>query len=91
MTGPNAPSVAESCPPEIPGGAIPVLSMVLPDEAVSPDLRDALNARIQDKLDWMALEVHILKTLQPEMERLITERVRNSCREAWLQRSQVKV
>lgn len=90
MTGPNASSVTELPPPEMPVEAIPVLSTVLPDEAVSQALRDALNARFQDKLYWMALEASILQNLRPKMERLVTELVRKSCREAWLQRSQVR-
>jgi len=77
--------------PEVPNGAIPVLSAVVPDSAVSLDLRNALDARLQDKLDWMALEAQLLQTLRPEMERLTTELVRNSFRQAWTQRSELKI
>ena len=91
MTRMDASPLADSFLSEMPAGAIPVLSTVLPDEAVSPALREALDARVQDKLDWMALEAQILQTLRPEMERLTTELVRNSFREVWRQRAQMKL
>jgi hypothetical protein len=77
-------------PSEMPVGAIPVLSTVLTDEAVSQALRDALDKLEQDKLDWTALEGQILQTLRPEMERLTAELVQKTLREVWLQRSQLK-
>lgn len=90
MTAKDASTCAGPLPSEMPAGAIPVLSTVLTDEAVSQALQDALDGRMQDKLDWMALETQILQTLRPEVERLTTELVRKTLREVWLQRSQLK-
>jgi hypothetical protein len=90
MTAKNCLTLDGARPSEMPVGAIPVLSTVLTDEAVSQALRDALDTRMKNKLDWMALEGQILQTLRPEMERLTTELVRKTLQEAWLQRSQLK-
>jgi hypothetical protein len=90
MADKNTSPLAESPLPNIPSGDIPVLSSVVPDSAVSADLQDALNARVQDKLDWMGLEADILRTLRPEIARLTTELVRKSLREVWKKRSHLK-
>jgi hypothetical protein len=90
MIGPSASPLAPSWLSDMPTGVIPVLTTVVPDEAVPPALRDALTKRSQDRLYWMALEADILQNLHPEMLRLTTELVRHSLREVWLQRSQLK-
>lgn len=71
----------------MPSGALPVLSEAVPEMAVSPALRDALDALDQDQSDWMSLEAHLLQVLRPEVERLTSEMVRASLREAWRKRS----
>ena len=91
MTGTHTPPRDVAALSEMPTGVIPVLTSVVPDSVVSQDLLDALDACVQDKLDWMALEAQLLQTLRPEMERLTTELVRNSFREVWTQRSQPKI
>ena len=73
---------------DMPTGTIPVLTEVVLDRAVSPALRDALDARAQEKSDWMSMEAHLLHTLRPEMERLTTELVRVGLRETWRRRSE---
>jgi hypothetical protein len=83
------PSAASST--EMPAGAIPVLLTVVPEGDVSQAMRDALEARAQDKYDWLSLEAHLLETLRPEMERLTTELVRGCLREAWRQRSGIAI
>jgi hypothetical protein len=75
----------------MPSGAIPVLSTVLPDEAVPPSLKNALDARLQERLEWVALEADILQSLQPEMVRLTTQLVRNSLCQLWQKRAQAKL
>lgn len=91
MTGTHTPPRDGAALSEMPTGVIPVLTEVVPDSVVSQDLLDALDSRVQDKRDWMALEAQLLQTLRPEMERLTTELVRNSFREAWIQRSRLKI
>lgn len=83
MTDLNSSVPSDSCPPNMPSGSIPVLTTVMSEVAVSQALRDALDARAQKKADWMSLESHLLHALRPEMERLTTELVRASLREAW--------
>jgi hypothetical protein len=65
---------------------IPVLSSVVPQEAVSQAMRAALDAREKDQFDWMSMESHLLQTLRPELERMSTELVRRGLREAWRRR-----
>jgi hypothetical protein len=82
----NTPMQKDACPPHIPSGAIPVLSTVMPEAAVSQAMRDALDARAQKKADWMSLESDLRQALLPELERLTTELVRVGLREAWRKR-----
>lgn len=91
MTGTQTPPRDGAALSEMPTGVIPVLTEVVPDSVASQDLLDALDSRVQDKRDWMALEAQLLQTLRPEMERLTTELVRNSFREVWIQRSRLKI
>ena len=45
----NTPMQTDACPSHIPSGAIPVLSTVMPEAAVSQAMRDAWVARAQKK------------------------------------------
>jgi len=91
MSGPKASPLAPSWLSDMPSGAIPVLTTVLPDEAVPPSLKNALDARLQERLEWVALEADILQSLQPEMVRLTTQLVRNSLCQLWQKRAQAKL
>ena len=87
----SAANPGEACSADIPFGVIPVLIEVVPEGEVSQAMRDALDARAQDKLEWASLEAHLLETLRPEMERLTTELVRGCLREVWRQRSGIAI
>lgn len=65
---------------------IPVLSAVIPDSQVSDELRAALDARDLEQTSFMALGDEVLRSLRPELERLTTELVQRSLRQAWASR-----
>lgn len=87
----SAANPSEACSADIPPGVIPVLIAVVPEGEVSQAMRNALDARAQDKFEWASLEAHLLETLRPEMERLTTELVRGCLREVWRQRSGIAI
>ena len=90
MSGLSTPTPWDAHASDGPTGVIPVLTTVVPQEAVSPAMREALDARAQDKADWMSLETHLLQALRPEIERMTTELVRAGLREAWRKRGEWK-
>ncbi len=65
---------------------IPVLSAVIPDSQMSNALRAALAARDLEQTSFMALGDEVLRSLRPELERLTTELVQRSLRQAWANR-----
>jgi len=87
MMAQSAANPGEACSADIPSGVIPVLVTAVPEGEISQAMRDALDARAQDKFEWASLEAHLLEALRPEMEKLTTELVRGCLREVWRERS----
>ena len=73
----------------MPDSVMPVLSVVVPEAAISEALRAALDALDHEKSAFMALSDDMLDALRPEMERLATELVRKSLYQAWRVRSRI--
>lgn len=65
---------------------VPVLSMVIPETQISPNLIAALDARESERASFMALTDDLVQALRPELERMTTELVRRSLRQAWASR-----
>jgi hypothetical protein len=65
---------------------VPVLSTVIPDSQIPDALRAALDARDLEQTTFMALGDELVQSLRPELERLTTELVQRSLRQAWASR-----
>ena len=65
---------------------VPVLSTVIPETQISPNLIAALDARELERAAFMALADDLVQALRPELERMTTELVRRSLRQAWASR-----
>ena len=65
---------------------VPVLSTVIPETQISPNLIAALDARELERASFMALADDLVQALRPELERMTTELVRRSLRQAWANR-----
>ena len=65
---------------------VPVLSTVIPETQISPNLIAALDARESERASFMALTDDLVQALRPELERMTTELVRRSLRQAWASR-----
>lgn len=65
---------------------VPVLSTVVPESQISASLSAALDARVLEKAEFMALTDGLVLQLRPELERLATQLVRQSLSQAWSSR-----
>ncbi len=65
---------------------VPVLSTVIPKTQISTNLIAALDARESERASFMALADDLVQALRPELERMTTELVRRSLRQAWASR-----
>jgi hypothetical protein len=65
---------------------VPVLSTVVPESQIPPHLMDALDARELERASFMALADDLVQVLRPELERMTTELVQRSLRQAWANR-----
>ena len=65
---------------------VPVLSTVIPEVQIPPHLIAALNARELERASFMGLADDLVQALRPELERLTTELVQRSLRQAWAKR-----
>jgi len=65
---------------------VPVLSTVVPDSQISASVSAALDARLLEKVKFMALTDNLVQQLRPEFERMATELVHRSLSQAWAAR-----
>lgn len=65
---------------------VPVLSTVVPDSQISDSVTAALDARLLEKAEFMALTDNLVQQLRPELERMATELVHRSLSQAWAAR-----
>jgi hypothetical protein len=65
---------------------VPVLSTVVPDSQISESVSAALDARLLEKAEFMALTDNLVQQLRPELERMATELVHRSLSQAWAAR-----
>lgn len=65
---------------------VPVLSTVIPPVQIPPHLIAALDERELERASFMALADDLVEELRPELERMTTELVRRSLRQAWMNR-----
>lgn len=65
---------------------VPILSAVVPEAQISLSLKAALDARESERASFMALADDLVQSLRPELERMTTELVQRSVRQAWVKR-----
>ena len=65
---------------------VPVLSTVVPESQISAWVSAALDARLLEKAEFMALTDNLVQQLRPELERMATELVHRSLSQAWAAR-----
>jgi hypothetical protein len=65
---------------------VPVLSTVVPDSQISAWVSAALDARLLEKAEFMAMTDNLVQQLRPELERMATELVHRSLSQAWAAR-----
>jgi hypothetical protein len=68
---------------------VPVLSVVIPEAQISPVVKAALDAKASERAAFMALADELVQALRPELERLTTELVQRSLRQAWAHRTKI--
>ena len=81
MTSPESALFSDNAPL-----VVPVLSTVIPPVQIPPHLMAALDARELERASFMALADDLVEGLRPELERMTTELVRRSLRQAWANR-----
>ncbi len=80
-------NLSESAPfSENAGSVAPILSAVVPAAQISPSLVAALDACESERASFMALADDLVQSLRPELERMTTEWVQRSVRQAWVKR-----
>lgn len=78
MTHPESLVSAEAVP-----SVVPVLSVVIPDAQIPRAVKTVLDEKELERAAFMALADELVHALRPELERLTTELVRRSLRQAW--------
>ena len=68
---------------------VPVLSVVIPEAQIPPEVKAALDATASERAAFMALADELVQALRPELERLTTELVQRSLRQAWAHRTKI--
>jgi hypothetical protein len=73
----------------MPDTVIPVLSTLVPEADIPPELRQALDDRAREKAAFAALSGELIQALRPEMDRLVNELVRSTVQQIWQKRTRL--